>query len=218
MTRIGYIWVGPFEHNADFQRDILLKRGVDLILEDISVGSKASRHALTAALDRLVSGDTLVVWRLDRLGNTLPNILALMELLGNRSIAVVAVVEDIDTLSGSAVSLLGVVSSFIELERSLARERTVVGVYSARARGHVGGRPRALSAMNVERVLIMKEQGVPVREIARELGTSRATIYRALAPQTDEQPPAAAELHSNNQPQPRPTRGSALSNLDLATS
>ncbi|GAB3040881.1 recombinase family protein [Parafrigoribacterium mesophilum] len=218
MTRIGYIWVGPFEHNADFQRDILLKRGVDLILEDISVGSKASRHALTAALDRLVSGDTLVVWRLDRLGNTLPNILALMELLGNRNIAVVAVVEDIDTLSGSAVSLLGVVSSFIELERSLARERTVVGVYSARARGHVGGRPRALSAMNVERVLIMKEQGVPVRDIARELGTSRATIYRALAPQTDEQPPAAAELHSSNQPQPRPTRGSALSNLDLATS
>jgi DNA invertase Pin-like site-specific DNA recombinase len=129
MTRVGYVWVGPLEHNSEFQRDLLFQRGVDTIYEDISARvATPIRTELTTALDSIGPADTLVVWRLDRLGSTSSNVLSLLELLGRR----------------------------------------------------VAGRPRALSPTNVERVLMLKDQGATVREIAQELGTSRATVYRAI--------------------------------------
>lgn len=217
MARVGYIWTGPLEHNANFQRDILRKRGVDFVLEDISDGSRTSRRALTTTLDRLVSGDTLVVWRLDRLGNSLPNILALLDLLGHRKIAVFSVTEDMDTLDLAPTPLLRVVSAFNEVQRSLARERTLAGIYAARARGHVGGRPRALSSVNIERAIRMKEQGAPVREIALELGTSRATVYRALARAQEgaADPSATGGIAHDRRAK---NRNSVLPSLDPATS
>lgn len=181
MKRIGYIWVGPLEHNADFQRDLLDKRGVDHIFEDISANvATPMRTELTTVLDEIDAGDTLVVWRLDRLGSTSPNVLSLLELLGRRGVGVSSIAEGLDTSGDNGRSLLTIISAFNELERCLSRERTMVGVYAARARGRVAGRPRALSSTNVERVLMLKEQGATVREIAQQLGTSRATIYRAI--------------------------------------
>jgi len=181
MTAVGYIWVNPLEHNADFQRDLLVRRGVDRIFEDISPNSTAqARPQLTAALDTVRSGDTLVVWRLDRIGSTTANVLSLLELLGKGGVGVSSIAERLDTSGDDGRSLLTIISAFTELERNLTRERTMVGVYAARARGRVGGRPRALSATNVERVVMLREQGATVREIAQELGTSRATVYRVL--------------------------------------
>ncbi|MET4782396.1 recombinase family protein [Glaciihabitans sp. UYNi722] len=181
MTRVGYLWVGPLEHNAEFQRDLLTKRGVDTIFEDISAHvATPIRTELTAALDHIGDGDTLVVWRLDRLGSTSPNVLSLLELLGRRGVGVTSIAEEMDTSGDEGNALLTIISAFNELERCLIRERTMVGVYAARARGRVAGRPRALSPTNVERVLMLKEQGATVREISQELGTSRATVYRAL--------------------------------------
>jgi DNA invertase Pin-like site-specific DNA recombinase len=181
MTRVGYLWVGALEHNADFQRTLLEERGVDTIFEDISGNTVTVRRPeLTSALDSIGAQDTLVVWRLDRLGSTTSNVLSLLELLGRRGVAVESLVEDLDTSGLGGESLLTIISAINELERNLIRERTMVGVYAARARGRVAGRPRALSQTNVERVVMLRDQGASVREIAQELGTSRATIYRAL--------------------------------------
>jgi DNA invertase Pin-like site-specific DNA recombinase len=181
MTTVGYLWVGPLEHNADFQRDLLRRRGVDRVFEDISAHTSTPiRRQLTAALEEVEAGDTLVVWRLDRLGSTMSGVLALLELLGRRKVGVRSVAEGLDTSGDDGAALLTIIAAFTELDRQLSRERTMAGVYAARARGRVGGRPRALSPTNVERVLMLKEQGATVREIAQEMGTSRATVYRVL--------------------------------------
>ena len=200
MTQVGYVWVGPLEHNSEFQRDLLAQRGVDTIYEDISAHvATPIRTELTAALDAIGAGDTLVVWRLDRLGSTSPNVLSLLELLGRRGVGVASIAESLDTSGDAGHSLLTIISAFNELERCLRRERTMVGVYAARARGRVAGRPRALSPTNVERVLMLKDQGATVREIAQELGTSRATVYRAIelaAEDAAAERPAAEECTS----------------------
>ena len=181
MTRYGYLWVGPLEHNADFQRDLIHHRGADLILEDISGHtSTPTRPQLTAILDRITAGDSLVVWRLDRLGSTVTSVLSLLELLSKRGVGVATIVEGLDTAGPDSGPLREIISAFTALDRSLVRERTMAGVYAAKARGRVGGRPRALSETNVERVLMLRDQGATVREVAQELGTSRATIYRVL--------------------------------------
>lgn len=179
--KVGYLYVGPLEHNAEFQRDLLRKRGVTRIFEDISPNTSSPRRPeLTNAIDAIGVGDTLVVWRLDRLGTTSPSVLSLLELLGHRGVGVDAIAEKLDTTGDEGAALLSIITAFNGLERNLLRERTMVGVYAAKARGRVAGRPRALSGTNVERVVALREQGASVREIAEELGTSRATVYRAI--------------------------------------
>ncbi|MBI5160618.1 MAG: recombinase family protein [Micrococcales bacterium] len=181
MARVGYIWVSVVEHNAQFQRDLLQRRGVDRLYEDISERASApARVQLTAALDEVGPGDSLVVWRLDRLGSTVTTVLSLVELLGRRNVGVTSLAEGLDTSGEDGAVLLRTISAFTELDRQLARARTMAGVYAARDRGRVGGRPRALSSTNIDRVLMLKEQGATVREIAEEMGTSRATVYRVL--------------------------------------
>lgn len=188
MANIGYLYVGPLDHNADFQRDLLLRRGAVQIFEDItSPASGARRTELTSAIDALRPGDHLMVWRLDRLGSTSASVLSLLELLAQRGVAVQSVADCLDTGGSEASAVLGAIAAFNQLERCLIRERTLVGVYAAKARGRSGGRPRALSETNVERVLAMRDQGASVREIAEELGTSRATVYRAIEAATTEQ-------------------------------
>jgi DNA invertase Pin-like site-specific DNA recombinase len=181
MTRVGYVWVGALEHSADFQKSLLTERGVDAFYEDISGNTSTPRRPqLTSVLDTVGAGDVLVVWRLDRLGSTTSNVLSLLELLGRRGVVVESIAEEIDTSGAMGEALLNVIGAINELDRNILRERTMVGVYAARERGRVAGRPRALSPTNVERVVMLRDQGASVREIALELGTSRATVYRAL--------------------------------------
>lgn len=181
MTRVGYVWVDALEHNGQFQRELLRQRGVDVVFEDVSANvATPTRPQLTAALDAIRPGDTLVVWRLDRLGSTMSGVLSLLELLGRRRVGAASLAEGLDTSGDGGPGLLSVISAFTELDRCLTRQRTLAGVYAARARGRVGGRPRALSNTNVDRVLMLKEQGCTVREIAQDLGVSRATVYRVL--------------------------------------
>lgn len=181
MARVGYVWVSVIEHNAEFQRDLLQRRGVGRIYEDISAHDSApARAQLTAALEEVGPGDSLVVWRLDRLGSTMTTVLSLLELLGRRHVGVTSLAEGLDTSDENGAVLLRTIAAFTELDRQLARARTMAGVYAARDRGRIGGRPRVLSSTNVDRVLMLKEQGATVREIAQEMGTSRATVYRVL--------------------------------------
>lgn len=189
MAVVGYIWVDPLEHSLEFQRDLLRKHDAHTVFEDVcSASSKATRTQLTAALDTIRAGDTLVVWRLDRLGSTLISVISLLELLLRRDVTVVSIADGLDTSGADGNGMKAIISAFTELERCLVRERTLVGVYAARARGRVGGRPRALSDTNVERVIMLRDQGATVREIAQEMGTSRATIYRVLNAADSEDP------------------------------
>jgi len=204
MAEVGYVWVGPLEHSSEYQRDLLKQSGVTRIYEDISPNSVTpTRPQLTEALEGIGANDVLVIWRLDRLANTLPHVLSLLELLGSRGVGVRSLTEGLDTSGPDGAALLTVVHAFTELERTLTRERTMVGVYAARARGRVGGRPRALSATNVERVVMLRDQGASVREIAQQLGTSRATVYRALEQQNED------DESSGSTPGPASGKGSA---------
>lgn len=186
MATIGYLYVGPVEHNAEFQRDLLRRRGAEHIHEDVqtTVGGPR-RPALAAALETAVSGDTVLVWRLDRLGGTSTSVLSLLEVLAKRGVAVRTVAERLDTGGPDGAVLRSAISAFTELERDLVRDRALVGVYAARSRGRNAGRPRALSDTDVQRAVALRDQGASVREIAEELGTSRATIYRVLESQAD---------------------------------
>lgn len=196
MTTVGYVWVNAIEHNADFQRDLLARHGVTRFFEDISANTATpTRPALTEALDDIGSGDRMVVWRLDRLGSTSANVFSLLELLGRRGVGVSSIAEKLDTSGEDGAALLKLIGAFTELERTLIRERTMVGVYAARARGRVGGRPRALSPTNVERVTMLRDQGATVREIAQELGTSRATVYRVLEVVNEQTPDDGVPTH-----------------------
>ena len=205
MADVGYVWVGPLEHSSEYQRDLLKQSGVTRIYEDISPNTVTpTRPQLTEALEGIGPDDTLLIWRLDRLANTLPHVLSLLELLGSRGVGVRSLTEQLDTSGPDGAALLKVVHAFTELERTLTRERTMVGVYAARARGRVGGRPRALSATNVERVVMLRDQGASVREIAQQLGTSRATVYRALEQQNEDE---AASAESTRAEAPRGADG-----------
>lgn len=181
MTRIGYVYVGPLEHNADFQRDHLRRCGVGRVFEDVMPSTTSPRRPeLSTALDALLPGDQLVVWRLDRLGSTTSTVLSLLALLARRRVSVFAISDAFDTGGPDGETLLRAISAFNELERALNRERTLVSVYAAKARGRTAGRPRVLSETDLQRVLALRDQGASVREIAEEIGTSRATIYRAI--------------------------------------
>jgi DNA invertase Pin-like site-specific DNA recombinase len=181
MVTVGYVYVGPLEHNAEFQRDLLRHGGASSIYEDVSPKTTArSRSQLGLALDALGAGDTLLVWRLDRLGGTTSSVLSLLQVLGHRGVGVTSIADHFDTTGPDGAAVRSSIAAFNELERSLARERSLVTAYAAKARGRAGGRPRALSQSDAERVHALRDQGASVREIAEELGTSRATVYRVL--------------------------------------
>jgi DNA invertase Pin-like site-specific DNA recombinase len=193
MVTIGYVYVGPLEHNAEFQRDLLRHGGAETIFEDVSLKTTArSRTELGVALDALGTGDRLLVWRLDRLGSTTASVLSLLQVLGHRGVGVASLADHFDTSGPDGAAVRASILAFTELERSLARERSLVTAYAAKARGRAGGRPRALSQTDVERVVALRDQGASVREIAEELGTSRATVYRVLESSAVD-PAAAAE-------------------------
>ena len=184
---VGYLRVSTKEQKFDLQRDALRIAGVDAryCYEDIASGAKQARPGLAACLKALHPGDTLVVWKLDRLARSSLHLQEIVQDLAARQIGL-RILEgagahiDITTSEGKMfVSLLGV---FAEFERTLIRERVVAGLVAARARGHTGGRRPKLSAAQQRQAQALKQGGMPITEIAQTLGCSRHTVYKALAP------------------------------------
>jgi DNA invertase Pin-like site-specific DNA recombinase len=177
MGRIGYARVSTHEQTLDLQLDALVAAKCDRIFEDKVSGSKELRPGLEAAIDYLRPGDTLIVWRLDRLGRSLKHLLELVETFQARNIQLVSLHESIDTATSGGKLIFSVFGAIAEFERNLITERTLAGLAAAKARGRQGGRIQQHSAKKVEAVAQLSSQ-TSVAEACRTLGIGRSTYYR----------------------------------------
>ena len=181
---IGYARVSTADQNPELQIDALKKAGCDRIFIDEGVsGSKKSRPELDKCLDHVRKGDSLVVWKLDRLGRSLPHLLEVVGDLEQRGIQFKSLQETIDTSTPGGKLVFHVFCSLAEFERDLIRERTNAGLAAARARGRNGGRPSVLTPEQVKMgKALAVNRDIPIGEICKQLGCSRATYYRQIAP------------------------------------
>ena len=185
---IGYARVSTGEQTLDLQLDALKKAGCGKVYTETASGAKADRPVLDDVLSYVRKGDTLVVWRLDRLGRSLRHLIETVALLAERGIGFKSLTEQIDTTTPGGKLIFHVFGALAEFERDLIRERTHAGLAAARARGRLGGRPRKLTdARQLELARTLYQGGqTDIATICRTLGISRATLYRALKEQPAE--------------------------------
>jgi DNA invertase Pin-like site-specific DNA recombinase len=194
---LGYARVSTLEQNLDLQIDALQKAGCEKIFTDKMSGAKA-RPGLDDALAFLRPGDVLVVWKLDRLGRRTVKLIQLIEALKERGIGFKSLSNAIDTTTPEGMFIYRISSSFAELERDLARERTMAGLTAARARGRLGGRPRKLNGKQAEMAAAMlKDPNNSIDEVCEAFpNVSRRTLYRnAQASRLSETPQEHAHAH-----------------------
>jgi len=183
---VGYMRVSTKEQKFDLQQDALRAAGVldRYCYQDVASGAKQARPGLAACLKALHPGDTLVVWKLDRVARSLLHLLEIMQDLQERQVGL-RILEGVGAQMNPATSegklFLSMLGAFAEFERTLIRERVVAGLVAARARGHKGGRRPRLSAAQQRQARAMHKGGMPITEIAQTLGCSRHTVYKALA-------------------------------------
>ncbi|MFD7231214.1 recombinase family protein [Streptomyces sp. NPDC059881] len=180
---IGYARVSTDDQEAQLQRDALMGAGCARIFEDKASGKNVDRPELTAVLDYARSGDVLCVWKLDRLGRSLIDLVSIVDGLRERGIAfrvLDGALSSVDTTSADGRLFFQVIAAMAEFERSLIKDRTRAGLDAARAQGRTGGRPSVVNedALTVARA--RKAKGESVSAIAKALGVSRATLYRHL--------------------------------------
>ncbi|MBT2513136.1 recombinase family protein [Arthrobacter sp. ISL-30] len=176
--RIGYARVSTRDQNLDLQRDALRAAGCDRIFEDTMSGTKARRPGLAKALEALREGDTLIVWKLDRLGRSLKDLLDFAGGLNERGIGFVSPTDSIDTTTASGRFFFNVMASLAQMERELMVERTQAGLRAAREQGRVGGRKRVVTEAKIRSARKLLSQGTPPKEVATSLGISVPTLYR----------------------------------------
>jgi DNA invertase Pin-like site-specific DNA recombinase len=177
---IGYARVSTHEQTLNLQRDALAKAGCNKIFTDTASGARTERKGLDEALNFLRKGDTLVVWRLDRLGRSLPHLISTMTDLEERGIGFKSLTENIDTTTSGGKLIFHIFGALAEFERNLIKERTQAGLTAARARGKRGGRPKALTVQKRSIAKELYDTGHPVMDICRTLKISRASLYRAI--------------------------------------
>lgn len=179
---IGYARVSTDDQDLSLQRDALTAVGCGRIFTDTMSGSKAERPGLTAALDHGRPGDTLVVWRLDRLGRSLTNLIELMTTLDEKEIGFKSLSEQIDTTTSGGKLVFHIFGALAEFERELIRERTRAGLAAARARGRQGGRPKKLDTpKKIAMAQSLYNEGAhSIDDICQMVGVSRATLYRVI--------------------------------------
>ena len=176
--RIGYARVSISDQNLDLQRDALQKAGCEEIIVDKMTGKFFNRPGLEKAMSMLREGDTLVVWRLDRLGRSLRDIIELISFLNEKKIGFRSLNEAIDTTTSSGKLIFHIFGALAEFERNLCAERTKAGLAAARARGRLGGRPPKLNLKQQEfTVKLYKEGKHSIKEICQIMGISKPTLY-----------------------------------------
>jgi len=183
MALIGYARVSTQDQNLHLQKDALTKAGCEKIFTDTISGSTTDRKGLDETLNFLRNGDTLVVWKLDRLGRTMKHLIDTLTRLKDKGIGFKSLTENIDTTTPGGKLIFHVFGSLAEFERDLIRERTQAGLIAARARGRNGGRPK--SPLSDEKKLAMAQKmytdkTIPVKDILTNLGIRKTTFYKYL--------------------------------------
>lgn len=178
---IGYARVSTQDQTLDLQRDALTKAGCSKIFTDTASGILAERSGLNEALQFVRAGDILVVWKLDRLGRSLKNLIEAVTMLNERGIGFRSITESIDTTTPGGKLIFHVFGALAEFERDLIRERTLAGLSAARARGRQGGRPRKLDAKKIGLLKkLHQDKTNPIQDILDTLHISKATMYRYI--------------------------------------
>jgi len=179
---VGYMRVSTEEQTTSLQKDALLKYGVDErnIFADVVSGASKNREGLNAVLEFLKSGDTLVVWKLDRLGRSLAHLISIITSLKEKNIAFVSLTEGMDTTTASGELFFHIFGALAQFERSLIQQRVKAGLESARLRGKSGGRPKAIDD---EKLKVIKEalvSGMSKATVCRTFGVKRSTLIDSL--------------------------------------
>ena len=178
---IGYARVSTQEQNLDLQQDALKEAGCKKIIIDEASGSIADRPGLTKLKDTLREGDTLVVWRLDRLGRSLKHLIEFIYYLESKGIGFKSLQEAIDTTTPTGKLVFHIFGALAEFERNLIKERSRAGIAAARARGRFGGRPKRLNISKRQLVVEMyRDRKRTVKEICQMVGISKPTLYKYL--------------------------------------
>jgi len=178
---VGYARVSTQDQNLALQDDALQKAECEKIFTDKAGGTKAHRPGLIKAIDYMRPGDTLVVWKLDRLGRSLKQLIETVNLLNDRGIGLRSIQENINTTSTGGKLIFHIFAALAEFERDVIRERTKAGLAAARARGRLGGRPRVMEKKKIDLARSLYREGKhTVEEICDMINVSRATFYRYM--------------------------------------
>lgn len=182
VKRIGYARVSTDDQNLNLQRDALTQAGCEVTYEESASGKSAERVELNHCLKALRQGDVLVVWRLDRLGRSLPDLIRIVTDLEQAGISFESIMEKIETGSATGKLVFHVFAALAEFERNLIRERTHAGLAAARARGRNGGRRPVLNERQVREIrLLLADPQARVQDVAKRYGVSRTTLYKYCA-------------------------------------
>lgn len=175
---VGYARVSTSDQDPALQLDALEQAGCDRVYTETASGAQRDRPELKAALDYMRSGDTLVVWRLDRLARSMKQLIETVEDLEGREVGFRSLTESIDTNTSGGKLVFHIFGALAEFERSIIQDRTRAGLAAARARGRTGGRPPVLDEKDKAAGLaLLRDPSIPVKEVARRLGISVAALY-----------------------------------------
>lgn len=180
-TALGYLRVSTGKQDEQLQHDALDKAGVlkrNRYVDHGVSGSKTSRPKLDEMLADAQPGDTITVYKLDRLGRSTAHVAGLIQYLTERGIFVESLSDGLDSRTPTGRAMLQMLSIFAEMERAFIRERTVAGLAAAKAQGRVGGRPKSLDTKKAKQAQALRDANTSPADIARTLGVSIATVYR----------------------------------------
>lgn len=179
--KIGYARVSTQDQDLALQLDALSKEGCERVFQEKASGAQRDRPELKAALSFMRKGDTLVVWKLDRLARSMKQLIETIEGFQDRGIGLKSLQDPIDTSSPSGKLVFHIFAALAEFERGVIRERTTAGLRAARERGRVGGRPPALSAKDLlVAKAMLKDSNISVAAVARRLNVAASTLYRHI--------------------------------------
>jgi DNA invertase Pin-like site-specific DNA recombinase len=181
MAIVGYVRVSTGKQTTDPQRDALEAFGVDRIFEDTMSGARTDRPGLAALLDYVREGDTVVVWRLDRLGRSLSHVVRTAEELHKRGVLIRGLNDGVDYSTPTGRMIAGILAALAEYERSLINERASAAREAARTRGKQVGRPRVITPEQLRAARQMRAAGESMATICKTLGVKRATLYKAFS-------------------------------------
>lgn len=180
---VGYARVSTADQNLGLQLDALNSAGCERVFEERASGARGDRPVLAEAVDYVREGDVLVVWRLDRFGRSLKDLIANVETLRERGVGFRSLTEAVDTTTAGGQLVFHIFGALAEFERELIRERTMAGLAAARARGRKGGRPPKMTRAKVRQAaVLLKDPEADIGAVCETLGVSKSTLYTYVSP------------------------------------